>query len=231
MVAATGTTPAPAGPAIEARDLYRFYHAGDEETLALRGVSLAVDAGELVAVVGPSGSGKSTLLACLAGLDDPDGGVVRVAGERISRRTETDRARIRGASIGMLMQSRNLVEHLTVEENVRAAQTFGRRGHRTVAEVLHDVGLDHRRGASPSTLSGGEAARAGVAVALASGPAVLLADEPTSEIDAASEQVVLGLLVEAAKSGTAVVVVTHSDRVAAAASRVVRLRDGEVVDA
>src|SRR5947208_10545306 len=114
--------------AVEATDLYRFYHAGDDETLALRGVSLQIDPGELVAVTGPSGSGKSTLLACLAGLDEPDGGTVRVGGERMSRRTEEERASIRARRIGLLFQQENLVGHLTVAQNVAVVSALaGRR--------------------------------------------------------------------------------------------------------
>ena len=103
-----------------AAELYRFFHNGDAETVALRGVSLTLEVGEFVALVGPSGSGKSTLLACLAGLDNPDGGTVSIDGERLSRRPESATAAIRARSIGMLMQSGNLLEHLTVEENVRS---------------------------------------------------------------------------------------------------------------
>src|ERR1700716_396254 len=105
-------------PPLEATDLYRFYHAGDDETLALRGVSLSVAAGEVVAVTGPSGSGKSTLLACLAGVDEPDGGPAQVAGARRPRRPEAERAALRLRAIGLLLQSGNLVDHLTVRENV-----------------------------------------------------------------------------------------------------------------
>lgn len=108
-------------PALAARSLYRFFHAGDDETLALRGVSLEIRAGELVAVVGPSGSGKSTLLACLAGLDEPDGGSVWIAGQRLSRRPEAERAAIRARSVGMLFQSGNLLDHLSVAHNVTLA--------------------------------------------------------------------------------------------------------------
>jgi putative ABC transport system ATP-binding protein len=222
---------APAAPVIDAQDLYRFYHAGDDETLALRGVSLAVDAGEVVAVLGPSGSGKSTLLGCLAGLDDPDGGVVHVLGERMSRRRESERAGLRAASIGVLLQSGNLLEHLSVLENLRLAQRLSGGGVRTPRELLDAVGLSDRGGHSPSRLSGGEASRAGLAVALAGDPRVLLADEPTGEVDADNEHAIVRILLEEASRGTAVVVVTHSERLAAAATRVVRLRDGVVVDA
>ena len=113
-----------ARPLIDGRELYRFYHIGDDETFALRGVSVSVHAGEMVAVVGPSGSGKSTLLACLAGLDEPDGGHVTIAGQRITRRDEATRARLRARWIGMLLQSGNLLEHLSVAQNIRAAQAL-----------------------------------------------------------------------------------------------------------
>ncbi len=223
---------AEAGMALLAHELYRFYHAGDDETFALRGVSLRVDAGEVVAVVGPSGSGKSTLLNCLAGLDEPDGGFVTVFGERLTRRPEAVRSRMRAASIGVLMQSGNLLEHLTVEQNVAAAQRLTRAGRPTpVSALLARVGLVGRADAWPATLSGGEAARAGLAVALANEPAVLLADEPTGEVDAANERAILGLLGERALAGGAVVVVTHSARVAAAADRTVTMSDGRILDA
>ncbi|MEA3055178.1 MAG: putative transport system ATP-binding protein [Actinomycetota bacterium] len=215
--------------ALEARDLYRFFHAGDEETLALRGVSISVEGGEMVAVTGPSGSGKSTLLACLAGMDEPDGGMVRVAGHAVSRRPEPERAALRARYIGMLFQSANLLEHLTVDQNVALAQALaGNRDADHRAAVLDGLGLGQRRHAHPSQLSGGEVARAGLAVALANDPAVLLADEPTGEVDAVTEQHVLALFRRRADSGGAVVIVTHSPGVAAAADRAVVLTDGMV---
>jgi putative ABC transport system ATP-binding protein len=245
MDVATGS-----GPLIDGRELYRFYHTGDDETFALRGVSISVHAGEIVAVAGPSGSGKSTLLACLAGLDEPDGGHVLVAGRRISRQDEATRARLRARWIGMLLQSGNLVEHLTVAQNIQAAQALaprrperglrspGRRepdagadrGRPGAHALLADVGLAERASARPSTLSGGEAARAGLAVAMANDPPVLLADEPTGEIDRHAEARVLDLLRGRADRGQAVLVVTHSESVAAAADRVVRMVDGRMTD-
>jgi len=217
---------------VEARGLYRFFHAGDEETVALREVSLALGAGELVALVGPSGSGKSTLLGCLAGLDDPDAGTVTVAGRRISRVGEAARTRLRARHIGVLLQSSNLIGHLTVAANVALAQSLaGRRGHaaRTArADLLDRLGLAGRAGAYPSTLSGGEAARAGLAVAVAGAPPVLLADEPTGELDRGTATDVLGLLGEQATAGTAVLVATHDEAITAAADRVLRMRDGQL---
>jgi len=227
------TTERQTGAVLEANDLYRFYHAGDDETFALRGVSLMVTTGEILAVVGPSGSGKSTLLACLAGLDEPDGGSVSVAGARITRRPEAQRAGLRARWIGILQQSGNLLDHLSVEDNVRAAQTLVRGTDRTEASIpslLADVGLAERARARPATLSGGEAARAGLAVALANDPPLLLADEPTGEVDEANEQLILELLRGRAESGRAVVIVTHSTRAALEADRIVHLNDGRIVD-
>ena len=214
---------------LEARDLYRFYHAGADETLALRGVSLDVEAGEVVAVMGPSGSGKSTLLACLAGLDEPDGGMVRVAGEQLSRRSEQERTMVRARSIGMLFQSANLIPHLSVTDNVMLAQQLASRPNATLAaSIVASVGLAERARALPAKLSGGESARAGLAVALANDPAVLLTDEPTGELDAGTAHQVMALLRAHADRGSAVVLVTHNPDVAASADRVVRLVDGRV---
>jgi putative ABC transport system ATP-binding protein len=215
--------------ALEAMELYRFYHAGDEETLALRGVSLCVNAGEMVAVTGPSGSGKSTLIACLAGLDEPDGGMVRVEDRPMSRRPEIERARLRAQRVGVLFQSANLVEHLTVTQNVRVAQQLaGRVDRDRIAALLDAVRLTGRAHARPSQLSGGETARAGLAVALANNPAILLADEPTGELDSVNEGLVVDLLTDLVDTGSAVVVVTHNDAVAARADRIVALEDGRV---
>ena len=217
--------------ALEAERLYRFYHAGDDETLALQGVSLAVAAGEVVAVTGPSGSGKSTLLACLAGLDEPDGGMVRIDGRRLSRRPEEERARLRAQGIGMLYQQANLIGHLSVDDNVALAQRLGGDGAPAARrrELLERCGLTTRAHARPSELSGGELARAGLAVALANGPRVLLADEPTGELDEATARRILDLLHDRAADGAAVLIVTHAAEVAAAAQREIRLRDGRVV--
>ncbi|WP_327049095.1 ABC transporter ATP-binding protein [Microbispora sp. NBC_01189] len=214
---------------ITADELYRFYRAGEEETRALRGVSLEIEPGEVVAVTGPSGSGKSTLLACLAGLDDPDGGMVRIAGERISHRPDAERAALRARLVGVMFQSGNLVEHLTVAQNVELAQRLARRRDRSWRDaVLARLGLDGRAQARPSELSGGETARAGLAVALANRPALLLADEPTGELDEQTERRVLALLRDQAGERTGVVVASHSPAVRRVADRVIRLRDGRL---
>jgi putative ABC transport system ATP-binding protein len=217
---------------LRARELYRFYRVGDEETLALRGVSLAVPGGKLVTVAGPSGSGKSTLLACLAGLDEPDGGSVYVLQTRISHRPEHERSALRARHIGTLFQSANLLEHLTVRRNIELAQRIARARDRPrdrpgVDTLLDAVGLTPRSGARPSELSGGEAVRAGLAVALANNPDVLVADEPTGELDGKTEADVLRLIRDQADRGTAVIVASHSAAVAAMADEVIKLKDGQ----
>jgi putative ABC transport system ATP-binding protein len=223
---------ASAAPALLAHELYRFYRAGDEETLALRGISLSVRAGELVVVSGPSGSGKSTLLSLLAGLDEPDGGHVLIAGERMSHRPEGRRTLLRRRLVGILRQTGNLVDHLTIQQNVDLVQRLrGRkeRGLVPAAALLDRVDIRHRARALPSELSGGELARAGLAVALAAEPAVVIADEPTGELDLANERRVLGLLRAAAGEGAAIVVASHSAEVARGADRVLRISDGRWV--
>src|SRR5256886_3518859 len=126
---------------LEADRLFRFFHAGDEEVVALAGVTISVDAGELVAVTGPSGSGKSTLLACLAGMDNPDGGSVRIGGQRISHRPERERARIRARHIGMLFQNSNLLDHLTVTQNVALVRSLTGRARADRPDLLRLLGL------------------------------------------------------------------------------------------
>lgn len=218
------------GPVVTAENLYRFYHAGDEEVLALQGVDLTVDRGEVVAVAGPSGSGKSTLLACLAGLDDPDGGTVRIDGIRMSRQPEAVRARLRRDVVGVLYQSGNLLPHLDVIGNLHLVRRLaGRSTGPEPEQLLAELGIADRAHALPATLSGGETARAGVAVAVAGNPRVLLADEPTGELDSGSEQRLLALLRQRASSGLAVVVASHSPVVLDWADRVLLLADGKPV--
>ncbi|MCV7355359.1 ABC transporter ATP-binding protein [Mycolicibacterium fluoranthenivorans] len=217
-------------PVLEAASLYRFFRAGDEEILALRGVSVTLYPGELVAIVGPSGSGKSTLLACLAGLDEPDGGAVRVDGARISHQPERLRARLRAQRIGVLYQDRNLLRHLTVTQNIALAQQIAGAVPQSHPRVLlASLGIAERGAAYPSQLSGGESARAGLAVALANDPVVILADEPTGELDGDTESDVLAVLRGRADAGTAILIASHSPAVMAIADRIVTLADGRVV--
>lgn len=223
---------------IEGLGLHRFHRRAGTEVAALKDVNLTVAAGETLAVMGPSGSGKSTLLHLLAGLDDPDGGTVWLAGERMSHRPRGQQSTLRARLVGVLTQGSGLVEHLSVAGNVRLAASFraaGRGRSRPAGPaadadgLLTAVGLGHRAGARPGTLSGGETARASLAVALAGSPPILLADEPTAEVSRVEEQALLDLLRTIRPPGSATVIVTHSARVADAADRVMHLLDGRVV--
>ncbi|MCP9276468.1 ABC transporter ATP-binding protein [Mycolicibacterium arenosum] len=217
-------------PALQASTLYRFFRVGDEETLALQSVSLTVEPGEFVTVAGPSGSGKSTLLSCLAGIDEPDGGAVHVTGRRMSHRPEAVRARLRADELGLLFQSRNLLQHLTVAENLALIQRVrGRSRAASVGALLESLGIEGKADRLPRDLSGGESARAGLAVALVNEPAALLADEPTGELDGSAERDVLLALRARAAAGTAILVASHSPAVTEASDRVIRLSDGRIV--
>jgi putative ABC transport system ATP-binding protein len=217
-------------PILEAFELYRFYHAREEETLALRGANIQIAKGEIVVVMGASGSGKSTLLACLAGLDEPDGGYVELMGKRLTRRPEFERARMRAANIGILLQSGNLFEYLSVEDNIRLKMHLARKlDEQRVKDLIAWVGLQERSKARPSQLSGGEAARAGLAVALATNPSLLLADEPTGEVDAETELKLLNLFKARRQEGGATLIATHSNLLSAHADRIIQLQDGRVI--
>ncbi len=216
---------------IEARELYRFYHSGDEEVKALRGVDVTVAKGELIALVGPSGSGKSTLLMCLAGLDEPDGGEVIVMGERMTRREELVKSQIRSRAIGMMLQTNNLFDHLTVEQNINFAQGIG--GAYNTAwtkELLEWLGIETRQAARPLELSGGERARASLAVAMARKPEILILDEPTGEVDAKAETAIIAMLKQHCKNGGAAVIATHNLALSKQATRVLPIKDGRIVD-
>ncbi|CAM3448519.1 ABC transporter ATP-binding protein [Deinococcus saxicola] len=222
------TSPA---PLLQATDLYRFYHVGDDETRALRGVGLELRAGELTVLLGSSGSGKSTLLTCLAGLDDPDGGQIQIAGTRLSRRSEGVRARLRAEHLGIMLQSGNLIPHLSVLDNVRlTGQLLGRDSEDAARRLLERLGLGERLSAFPSQLSGGETARVALAAALAHGPQILLADEPTAEVDADTEDRVAAVITEYVHAGHCALIATHSARLAGHADRVLKLKDGRWQD-
>lgn len=209
--------------------LYRFFHTGDEETFALRGVSLAINRGETVAVMGPSGSGKSTLLNCLSGIDEPDAGAVTIDGVRLTRRPEAERAALRARYFGILMQSGNLFQHLTVAGNLRfAMELAGKMDSTRISGVLEAVGLLHRAAAWPQNLSGGETARAGLAVVMATEAPLMLADEPTAEVDAATEERLLAAFDARRAAGLATLVSTHSEALARRADRMIRLKDGAI---
>lgn len=216
---------------LEAHELYRFFHIGDDETAALRGVSLALSPGETVAIMGPSGSGKSTLLNCLTGLDEPDAGAVTVGGARISRRSEAERARLRAQNFGIMLQSGNLFQHFSVSENIRfRMMILGLVDEARVKTLLDSVGLSHRAAARPMQLSGGETARAGLAVALSGNPPILIADEPTAEVDAATESGLIDHFDLRRSEGLATLITTHSEALVKRVDRIIRLRDGKLAN-
>jgi putative ABC transport system ATP-binding protein len=211
---------------IDATELYRFFHSGDEEVKALRGVDLHAGAGEMIALVGPSGSGKSTLMMCLAGLDEPDGGMVKIMGTRMSRKPEADKLALRSRYLGVMRQKDNLFAHLTVYENIDLAHTMAQRSGSK--DTLDRMGMANRGASLPPQLSGGERARAGLAVALATLPPVLLLDEPTGEVDADTEADILNLLKDYRRGGGTIIVATHNPAVAAMADRVMAMKDGKI---
>jgi len=220
--------------AIEAEDLTRTYPMGAGTVAALRGVTLRVAAGDYLAVVGPSGSGKSTLMHLLGGLDRPSGGRLVIGGRDVSRLTANQLAELRNRTIGFVFQSFHLLPRTTAVDNVALPLVYrglsGRARRQRAAAMLGRVGLAHRLDHRPSQLSGGEQQRVAIARALVTGPSVLLADEPTGNLDTATGQAVLRLLEELNQEGVALVVVTHDRDVAARARHQIVLRDGRVVD-
>jgi putative ABC transport system ATP-binding protein len=219
---------------LEARRLAKTYDTGGAKVDALRGVDLAIERGEFVAIMGPSGCGKSTLLNLLAGLDRPTAGEVRLDDERIDQLSETQLARLRRRKFGFVFQFFNLVPTLSAVENVELPLLLvGRRrrdARRTADELLSGLGIADKHGAAPVQLSGGQQQRVALARALANTPDILLGDEPTGNLDSAAAREVLGLLRAAGDRGQTLLLVTHDARVAAAADRVVTLRDGRVTD-
>jgi ABC-type lipoprotein export system ATPase subunit len=212
--------------------LVKIYKSAETEVVALQGLDLLVEPGELVAIVGASGSGKSTLQNILAGLDSPTAGRVEVAGRDLTRLTPAQRRAYRLSIVGFVWQetARNLVPYLTVEENVAlplrlSGRSRGEREERA-AELVALVGMAGHEGTRADALSGGEQQRVAVAAALANGPAVLLADEPTGELDADSSEELFGVLQRVSASGVTVVVVTHDPLVSGAVGRTIAIRDG-----
>jgi putative ABC transport system ATP-binding protein len=216
---------------LEGRGLVRTF-AADPPVRALRGIDLDVAAGEFVALMGPSGCGKSTLLNVLGGLDVPDAGTLTLAGRRVDTLGEAARARLRRRTVGYVFQSLNLVASLTARENVELVAALGGQrpggARKRSAELLERLGVAARAGDLPARLSGGEQQRVAIARAMVNEPALVLADEPTGNLDSASAAAVVELLDELRAGGPAIVLVTHDARVASRADRVLRMHDGEI---
>ena len=218
---------------IELQQASKRHRTQDVETTALDAVDLVIEAGEYVAITGPSGCGKSTLLSLLGLLDRPTSGRYRLQGDDVTQLGDRELAALRRGRIGFVFQSFNLVDDISVADNVRLALRYGplpeKAQRARVAEVLDRLGLSHRAGHHPSQLSGGQQQRVAIARATAARPALLLADEPTGNLDSAHGAEVMQLLRELNDEGTTLVVVTHSPEHAAMASRTVRLLDGRVL--
>jgi putative ABC transport system ATP-binding protein len=217
-----------------ASDLRREYQMGADVVHAVRGVSLEIARGDYVAIVGPSGCGKSTLLNLLGGIDRPSTGSVTIDGARIDRMRDSEATRFRLTHIGFVFQRFYLMPALTAIENVELpmAEAKVSRGERLARarDLLAYVGLGGRRDHRPAQLSGGEQQRVAIARALANRPQLLLADEPTGELDAKTGTEMIELLAQVNRDGTTIIVVTHDEDLAGAAKRVVHMRDGVVVD-
>jgi putative ABC transport system ATP-binding protein len=215
------------------KHLTKTFHTGDIETTALDRIDLDIEAGEYLAITGPSGCGKSTLLGILGLLDAPSGGEYWFDGHNVAGWNEKQLNTLRRGRIGFVFQSFNLIDDLTVAENVGLALEYGalpsRERRSRVNEVMERLGLTHRAGHRPSQLSGGQQQRVAIARAIAARPALLLADEPTGNLDSAHGAEVMRILRELNQDGTTLVMVTHSLEHAAQASRTLRLLDGRVV--
>ena len=221
-----------AAPVIEIAGVTKVYGSGDVAVAALRGVSVSIREGEFVAIMGPSGSGKTTLLGIIGCLDRPTEGTYHLVGEEMSALDENRRARVRGERIGFVFQAYNLLPRQPAYKNVELPLIYAgvpaRERRARVVEALEQVGLADRIDHRPNQLSGGEQQRVGIARALVVQPSVLLADEPTGNLDSASAEEVLALLERLNRQGTTIVLVTHSE-VAQHAARVVRVADGLIV--
>ncbi len=234
MKSTDGVPPRAAPAAVELSGVVKIYREGESERVVLREVDLTVAPGEIVVLLGRSGSGKSTLLNLISGIDRPTAGLVRVEGVDVAALSDTERTRFRRRRIGFIFQFFNLIPTLTVEENLRLPLELngldGTAGRLRAADVLTAVGLADRAASFPDRLSGGEQQRVAVARALVHGPALVLADEPTGNLDTESARQVLGLLADLARgAGRTVIAASHSEEVAALADRVLTLADGRLV--
>lgn len=218
---------------ISISDLSRVFRTQDVETTALNGIDLNVNQGEFVAIMGPSGCGKSTLLSILGMLDSPSSGSFKFDGEEIANRSERYLAELRKSSVGFVFQSFNLIDELTVYENVELPLQYlniskAERKQR-VDNILKRVAIDHRAEHLPQQLSGGQQQRVAVARALVINPKLILADEPTGNLDSKNGDEVMAMLRELNQEGTTVIMVTHSEKEGRYADRLVRLLDGQVM--
>ena len=225
--------PAPPGTIIEMTGIRKVYDTGKVKVEALKGIDLTVEKGEFVAVVGPSGSGKSTLMNLLGCLDTPTEGIYRIGGEAVAGLTRDRLADVRNRRVGFVFQAFNLLPKISAFENVEMPLVFGgvpvKRRRERAAEVLERVGLGDRMDHKPTELSGGQMQRVAIARALAMDPDIVLADEPTGNLDTTSGSDIMGIFLDLAAQGRTLIVITHDLALARRAGRIVEIRDGKIV--
>ena len=219
-------------PLIRVRDLCKVYNPGENEVRALDHVDLSIDKGELVGIIGHSGSGKSTLMNMLGCLDVPTSGNYYLNGKDVSNMTDDELSDVRNVEIGFIFQGINLIPNLTAKENVELPLIYRgvskKEREELAVESLKAVGLEHRMDHKPSEMSGGQQQRVAIARAIAARPPVILADEPTGNLDSRSTQEIMEVLKELHRSGRTVILITHDDEIAAQVNRVIRIKDGKV---
>lgn len=227
----TSTAPQDSSPVIELIDVHKVYRVGTELVHALRGTSLTIRENEYVAIMGPSGSGKSTMMNILGCLDVPTGGEYRLRGQDVSRLSQSKLARIRGRQIGFVFQSFELLPRTTALKNVELPLVYSRtaRRRRRAVEALKRVSLSDRGHHHPNQLSGGEKQRVAIARALAQQPDIILADEPTGNLDSATSEEIMGMMDGLHAEGQTIVIVTHEDHIARHCQRTIKLMDGRIV--
>ena len=221
-------------PMIEIHNLKKTYKQGDVEVQALRGLDLTVEAGEFVAIVGPSGCGKSTLFNILGGLTPPSAGTVQIKGRDLLAMSDSDRTDLRKKMVGFVFQKYNLLPTLSVEDNIEIARhiagEYGKPKDPSFEQAIDMLGLRTRMSRKPKQLSGGEQQRVAIARAIVNRPAILLADEPTGNLDTENSELVLGLLKQLnEKTGQTILMITHNPEAASYGHRIVKMRDGRIV--
>lgn len=218
---------------IDARNLYKIYNPGENEVHALDGVSLTIDRGEFVAIIGQSGSGKSTFMNMLGLLDSPTSGEYYLEGREVSKLTDDELSEIRNKEIGFIFQGFNLIPSLTATGNVELPLIYrgmpAAQRHELSDAALERVGIGHRKNHRPAEMSGGQQQRVAIARAVAARPPIILADEPTGNLDTHSGEEVMRILKELNDEGRTVILITHDNAIAAQAKRIIRIQDGKIV--
>lgn len=219
---------------IEVKDVYKIYNPGENEVRALDGINLKIERGEFVAIVGQSGSGKSTLMNMLGLLDIPTSGEYYLDGEDVSHLTDNELSEIRNKQIGFIFQGFNLISSLTAQANVELPLVYrgmkADKRHRLSLAALEKVGLSNRVTHLPKQMSGGQQQRVAIARAVAASPPIILADEPTGNLDSHSGEDVMNILINLYKEGRTVILITHDNSIASRAKRVIRIQDGQIIE-